>query len=121
MFILPHSKTRRIFIVTVLALLCWVLPVVSSIFSDLPYISAIATTVSPETALSRLFTTPDVLATWFADSFLSQISLAQIEQILQEITATLVQYQAVEALGDKYLLTFEQGIVPTRVVLNASG
>ncbi|MEM7794968.1 MAG: serine hydrolase [Cyanobacteria bacterium P01_C01_bin.118] len=111
----------RILIVTVLALLCWFFPVLSPVFVNLPYHSAVAAAISPETALSRLFTTPAVQAAWFANSFLSQISLAQIEQILQGITATLGQYQGVEAVGDRYLLTFEQGTVPTRIVLNASG
>ena len=81
---------------------------------------ALAANISPEMALSRLFTTSEVQASWFANSFLAQISLAQIEQILQGITATLGEYQRVEASGDQYLLIFEQGTVPTRIVLNTS-
>ncbi|ESA35561.1 beta-lactamase [Leptolyngbya sp. Heron Island J] len=82
---------------------------------------ALAANISPEMALARLFTTPEVQASWFADSFLAQVSLAQIEQILQEITAILGEYQSVEASGDQYLLIFEQGTVPTRIVLNTFG
>ncbi|MFG6106825.1 serine hydrolase [Leptothoe sp. EHU-05/26/07-4] len=82
---------------------------------------ALAVTISSETALARLFTSSEIQASWFANSFLSQISLAQIEQVVQGITATLGQYQSVEARGDQYLLTFEKGTVPTRIALNTSG
>ncbi|MEL7502204.1 MAG: serine hydrolase [Cyanobacteria bacterium J06554_6] len=83
--------------------------------------TAQAATVTPETALSRLLTADELEAAWFADSFLAQISLAQIEQILRGITTSLGAYQSVEAAGEQYLLTFERGIVPTRIVLNSAG
>lgn len=110
----------RLLIALVLSLICWVLPVAPSVFFPLPGY-ALADTISPEMALSRLFTTSEIQAGWFADSFLSQISLAQIEQILQGITATVGQYESVEAAGDRYRIVFSQGTVPTRIVLNVSG
>ncbi|MEM1254741.1 MAG: serine hydrolase [Cyanobacteria bacterium P01_H01_bin.21] len=93
----------------------------SSIPPSWPQTMAMAATISEETALSRLFTTSEIEASWFADSFLSQISLAQIEQILKGIVANVGPYQRVDSAGDHYILTFEQGTVPTRIVLNASG
>lgn len=115
----------RALLVTVLSLFCWIFPVMEPVFSTLPHITtpalASVATISSESALSRLFTTSEIRASWFADSFLSQISLAQIEQIVQGITATLGSYQAVEVMGDHYLLTFENGTVPTRIVLNGAG
>ncbi|MEM9265361.1 MAG: hypothetical protein AAGA46_07535 [Cyanobacteria bacterium P01_F01_bin.13] len=83
----------RVFIVLFLAFLCWLAPVVGAAFPH-THITAMAANISSETALSRLFTTPEINASWFADSFLSQISLAQIEQILQGITATMGQFQS---------------------------
>ncbi|MBX2862387.1 MAG: serine hydrolase [Leptolyngbyaceae cyanobacterium MAG.088] len=115
------SSPMRVFIILALTLVCWFMPVVKPGLSNLPHISALAAKISPETALSRLFTNSEIQVNWFASSFLSQISLAQIEQILQGITATLGQYQRVNPSGDQYLLTFEQGTVPTRIVLNSSG
>ena len=111
----------RKFIILVLVLSCWLFPMASSITSTWPQTTAMAATISEETALSRLFTTPEIETSWFADSFLSQISLAQIEQIIQGIVANLGSYQRVDSAGDQYILTFEQGTVPTRVVLNAAG
>ncbi|NEQ52648.1 MAG: serine hydrolase [Leptolyngbya sp. SIO3F4] len=111
----------RLLLTLALALLCWLSPVVAPIFQGLPSSAVLAATISPENALSRLFTTSEIRANWFAGSFLSQISLAQIEQILQGITATMGQYQSIESQGDQYLLTFDNGTVPTRVVLNSAG
>ncbi len=111
----------RLLITLSLSLIVWVSPTARLTNPDMVYGHALAANVSPEMALARLFTSPEVQASWFANSFLAQISLAQIEQILQEITTTLGEYQSVEASGDQYLLIFEQGTVPTRIVLNASG
>lgn len=86
-----------------------------------PVATAPATTASAETVLSRLFTAAELEAAWFADSFLVQISLAQIEQILTGITSALGAYQAVASVGEGYQLTFARGTVPTRIVLNGRG
>lgn len=111
----------HLFVALLLSLVCWLAPAtaptVPQIFSSV----VLAAELSPEIALSRLFTTPEVNTNWFADSFLSQISLAQIEQILQGITATMGNYQTIEAVDDQYLLTFENGTIPARIVLNAAG
>lgn len=111
----------RLLVILILTLLCWLQPILKPGFSQVGHSVALAAVISPENALSRLFTTSEICANWFANSFLSQISLAQIEQILQGITATMGQYQSVETIDDQYLLKFEQGTVPARIALNASG
>ena len=113
------AAIKSIALVTALTLFCGLLPPNSRATLAPPV--AVAATVTPETVLSRLFTEPELTSNWFADSFLAQISLAQIEQILTGITSSLGPYQSVEAAGDRYLLTFERGVVPTRLVLNGSG
>ena len=103
----------------VLSVLCWCgTPLLGQ---PMPAVALAAPVAAPEAALSRLFTTAALEADWFADSFLAQISLAQIEQILAGITASLGAYQGVESVGENYVLTFERGTVPTRVVLNGAG
>ncbi|NER45342.1 MAG: serine hydrolase [Symploca sp. SIO1A3] len=76
--------------------------------------------LSPQLALEQLFTTPQLKQEWFAPSFLNQIPLAQLEQIIDNIKNTLGSYQEVEADGSDYLVIFEQGSVPTKLVLDVN-
>ncbi|MEM6254135.1 MAG: serine hydrolase [Cyanobacteria bacterium P01_D01_bin.156] len=110
----------RLLIALILSLVCWLAPAVVPRGSLFPAV-AMAVEISPEAALSRLFTASEVRASWFANSFLSQISLGQIEQILQGIVASMGRYQDVSAVDDQYLLMFEKGTVPARIVLNSAG
>ncbi|NEP15884.1 MAG: serine hydrolase [Leptolyngbya sp. SIO4C1] len=71
--------------------------------------------------LEQLFTAPALEASWFADRFLTQIPLAQIDQIVRGITNSLGAYQRVEAADGQFRLIFERGQVPTRISLNRQG
>ncbi|MEL6159483.1 MAG: serine hydrolase [Cyanobacteria bacterium J06554_11] len=75
----------------------------------------------PTEILSRLFTDSELQREWFADSFLAQISLAEISQIIQGITGTLGSYQSIEDVDKGFVLTFERGTVPTHLALNNQG
>ncbi|MEO1619830.1 MAG: serine hydrolase [Cyanobacteria bacterium J06632_3] len=77
--------------------------------------------VSPTEVLSRLFTEPELQRDWFADSFLAQISLAEISQITQGIVGSVGAYQSIEDVPNGFMLTFERGKVPTHVALNERG
>ncbi|MEM6426032.1 MAG: serine hydrolase [Cyanobacteria bacterium P01_D01_bin.128] len=112
-------------LLTVLALLWLGVPLPPAIAQSLP-ISAVAQATSTQTltgsqALERLFTQPVVEAEWFADRFLSQISIDQIQQIVQSLPRNLGAFQRVESAGDRYRLVFEQGIVPAQIQLNQAG
>ncbi|NER49535.1 MAG: serine hydrolase [Symploca sp. SIO1A3] len=76
--------------------------------------------LSPQLTLEQLFTTPQIQKEWFAPSFLNQISLTQVEQIIENIENTLGSYQEVQVDGSDYLIVFEQGIVPTKLVLDSN-
>lgn len=76
-------------------------------------------TMTPETVLERLFTTDQVLADWFTEEFLRQVPLAGMQPILNDIKATLGQFQRVEATENGYLVRFERGQVPAQIGLNA--
>jgi len=79
------------------------------------------TMASPTEILSRLFTEPELQRDWFADSFLAQISLAEISQITQGIVSSVGAYQSIEDVPNGFVLTFERGKVPTHLALNANG
>lgn len=71
--------------------------------------------------LMRLFTSSVVLANWFAPSFLAQVAAPQVQTIIQDMKQQLGPYQGVRAEGTEYIVVFEKGIVPTRLVLNQQG
>ncbi|MFK8186191.1 MAG: serine hydrolase [Phormidesmis sp.] len=77
--------------------------------------------VPPTEVLSRLFTEPELQRVWFADSFLAQISLAEISQIIQGIEGSVGQYQSVEDVDNGFVLTFERGMVPAHLAANTQG
>lgn len=88
------------------------------------------TQVSPQQVLERLFTTDEIQADWFAPSFLAQIPITQIQLIIDDLKNSLGDYQAVQLVEDsptgasasqRYLIEFEQGSLPTRIVLDAQG
>lgn len=78
-------------------------------------------TITPATALERLFTSPSPQAEWFADSFLSQIPLTQVEQLLTEFQTSLGVYQSVQPDSAGYLVQFEQGKLLAQISLNEAG
>lgn len=78
-------------------------------------------TMTPQSALDRLFTSASIQTNWFAASFLAQVPLQQVQSILISLKAELGAYQAVTAAGGDYRVMFEKGTVPTKIVLNAQG
>jgi len=86
----------------------------------LPMQPITAMPLSPQLTLEQLFTTPQLQKEWFAPSFLNQISLTQVEQIIENIENTLGSYQEVQVDGSDYLIVFEQGSVPTKLVLDSN-
>lgn len=77
--------------------------------------------VPPTQILSRLFTEPELQRVWFADSFLAQISLAEISQIVQGIQGSVGDYQSIEDVDNGFVLTFSRGSVPAHLALNNQG
>lgn len=82
---------------------------------------ASAQPAGPEQALERLFTADSLAAEWFAQPFLDQIPVEQIEAFLDQVTAELGAFQRVEPEGDRYRVVFEDGVVPTLVSLDEAG
>jgi pimeloyl-ACP methyl ester carboxylesterase len=81
-----------------------------------------AQSLSPQAALTRLMTAPQLQAAWFAPAFLTQVSLAQLEQGRAAIEAMLGPFQHASIQpGGSFLLVFRRGVVRTQVALDGQG
>ena len=78
-------------------------------------------TITPQVALERLLTAQQLQSEWFAPSFLTQIPVSQVEQIVTSLKATLGTYKEVQQSGKDYLIVFQRGSVPTKIVLDSGG
>ena len=77
--------------------------------------------MNPKAALERLFTTDPITAEWFAPTFLAQVPVSQIQQIIASLSKELGQYRGVETEGEQYRIVFERGTIPTKIALNEQG
>lgn len=83
--------------------------------------SALAQTLEPQQALERLFTLRPAKAEWFAPTFLSQVSPAQIDQIIGQLEAQLGKYRSVRPEGQDFVVELEKGLLPTKIALDPQG
>jgi len=74
-------------------------------------------TITPQQALERIFTTPKIQADWFATNFLQQVSVTQIEAVIQQITQDLGEYQSVAETTDGFEVRFSRGTVLAQIRL----
>lgn len=84
-------------------------------------LTAFAQPTTPATALERFFTADEVQADWFADNFLAQVPLAQIEELRQQIAAQLGAFQGIEGEESPFTVIFAQGNVRAEIVLDDAG
>ncbi|UIE39174.1 serine hydrolase [Leptodesmis sichuanensis] len=92
-----------------------------SISPTMPPFTQPVFSMTPKSALERLFNATSIEAEWFAPTFLAQVPIAQVQQIIASIKAELRTYQGVESEGEDYRIVFERGFVPTKISLNANG
>lgn len=79
----------------------------------------VAQALTPEAAIERLFTQPQIQANWFTEDFLTAAPVPQIQQIVASLQTALGKYQTVRREGRDYQVEFERGSVPTKITLNA--
>ena len=77
--------------------------------------------LTPQQALERFFTVPEIQADWFAPPFLQQVSISQIEGVISEVARNLGEYQGVVETESGFEIRFEQGTVPAQIQLNENG
>jgi adenosylcobinamide-phosphate synthase len=76
--------------------------------------------LSPEAALERLWTAPQIQREWFADSFLNQIPVAP-EQIINELRGSLGAFRSIQSEANGYRVLFERGSLKATIALNDRG
>jgi Beta-lactamase enzyme family len=77
--------------------------------------------ITPTAALERLLSAPSPKSEWFADSFLAQVPITQVEQIITGLRTALGSYQSVQPDGENYVIVFEKGKVAAQIGLNSAG
>jgi len=77
--------------------------------------------LTPKDALERLFTADHVDSNWFAQSFLDQVSAAQVETIVSQLKSQLGAFQSVEADRSKFRVIFARGDDMASIVLDDNG
>ena len=81
-----------------------------------------AAAITPQAALTRLFTSPKVQKAWFAPSFLAQVSVAQIQQVVSGLTAGLGRFEGVQPQPDgSFVVSFAKGTDRAQIALNGQG
>lgn len=80
-----------------------------------------AKSISAKAALERLFTSTQIQTEWFAAEFLAQVPIEQVRKIITELKSQLGNYLAVQNNAQDYLILFNQGAVPAKIVLNSKG
>jgi beta-lactamase class A len=76
--------------------------------------------MTPKAAIERLFTSKQIQTDWFTPTFLQQVPVSP-QQIIKSLKTALGAYQGVQEVGEDYLIIFDRGSVPTKIVLDASG
>lgn len=76
--------------------------------------------ITPEVALERLFTAP-IQADWFTETFLGEVSVPEVEQLITQLQTELGAYQAIEPAPQGYRVRFAQGSVSAEITLNDRG
>ena len=78
--------------------------------------------ITPEAALARLFTASHLRKEWFAPVVLAQLSVAQLQQIVDGVKAKVGAYRSIAAHPDgSYTVTFTGGTVQARIHLDGQG
>ncbi|KGQ21922.1 serine hydrolase [Thermus filiformis] len=76
---------------------------------------------SPLAALERLFTVRPAQAEWFSASFLQQVPVALVDQVISTLEAQLGRYLGVRAEDNGFVVSFEKGEVPAVIALDSDG
>lgn len=84
--------------------------------------SAQAQTLTPEQALTRLFSTGSIQQEWFAPSFLAQVPFTTLETQLNGVMKQYGKLSKIDTYQDKPLLVFEHGtLLVTSAPIDAEG
>lgn len=77
--------------------------------------------ITPKAAIERLFTSDKIDADWFAAPFLQQVSVTQVQTIIDQFKQQLGAYQSVRPTDDHFTTEFEKASIPTYIGLDGTG
>jgi beta-lactamase class A len=78
--------------------------------------------LTPQAALERLFSAPQIQSEWFAPSFLVQVSAAEVQTIVRQFATQLGDLKSVVPEGgNNYRLIFARGTDEASIALDADG
>jgi beta-lactamase class A len=98
-------------------LLLWLpLPAIAVPLSP-PSLMAQLSRSTPEQVLNRLFQTETISSDWFAPSFLEQVTVDQVQSLVQELSSSLGELVEIVSVPQGYEITFAEGIVPASIHL----
>ncbi len=89
--------------------------------SDTPETKTKAGAKTPEEAVARLFTTTNVDAAWFTESFVEHVSTQKVEAIVAATKKDLGAFSRIERHGDGLHAILAKGRVPLKVALDGQG
>lgn len=77
---------------------------------------------SPEvTALTKFLTEKNIDQSDFADVFLKQVSVEQLQPVRDQLTQVLGAFRGIRRDGERYLVDYEKGVLPATIHLDESG
>jgi len=132
----PHAGRsghgRAVLVAGLLGLSTLIVPAGRAAATGGPHLAAVRTTaitavagvaaITPEAALARLFTASRLRKEWFAPVVLAQVSVAQLQQIVDGVKAKVGAYRSIAAHADgSYTVTFTGGTVQAQIHLDGRG
>lgn len=77
---------------------------------------------SPEvTALTKFLTEKNIDKNDFADVFLKQVSVDQLQPVRDQLTQVLGDFHGIRRDGERYLIDYEKGVLPAIIHLDDAG
>ncbi|MGC2636092.1 MAG: serine hydrolase [Acidobacteriaceae bacterium] len=76
---------------------------------------------TPQQALARLLTGGPVQAGWFDASFLAQIPLGQVQQIVTQYTTQYGKFQRIDGSSNEFTVYTEHASFPAKAYINTQG
>jgi beta-lactamase class A len=77
--------------------------------------------IAPEQAIVRVFGPGPIQSSWFDSGFLAQVSVAQIQQVVDQYTSQSGKFQRIEKDTDGYTVFLERASFSAKAALNPQG
>ncbi len=76
---------------------------------------------SPTQFLEDLFTQSTYPDSWFSDSFLSKVSPAEVQTVVEKLTKEYGAFEGVDLSADRYFVSLKGALIPVDIAFDADG